>query len=97
MNYVGWNSKIGEFFFGEGSGGRRVVMCVTRDKLSEISGLPPDVAPQNFVSAVLEGPDWNRIRGLRFLRQKFIAASTWIRSGVSSPGATTGLAAASAR
>lgn len=70
MNYVEWNSKIGGLFFGEGSSGRRVVMCVTRDTLAEVSGLPPDEALRDFVSAVLDGPEWNRIRGCTFLETK---------------------------
>lgn len=70
MNYAEWNSKIGDHFFGADSGGRRVVMCVTRDTLSEVSGLPPDEALQDFVSSVLEGPVLNRIRGCTLIETK---------------------------
>jgi hypothetical protein len=71
MNYCAWNTRLGEHFFGDGSGGgKRVVMCVTRDTLVEVSDLSPEDALKDFVAAVLEGPDWNRIRGCTLIETK---------------------------
>lgn len=71
MNYYAWNARLGEHFFGGGSGGgKRVVMCVTRETLAEVSDLSPEDALKDFVAAVLEGPDWNRIKGCTLIETK---------------------------
>lgn len=70
MDYTAWNRLLGNHFFGEDSGGRRVFFCITREILAGISGLSAEDALNDFVAAVLLGPDWNRIRGCTLLETK---------------------------
>jgi hypothetical protein len=63
MTYLEWNQAIADHFFGESTSGKRVFLCVTSDTLAEISGLVPEQAVQDFVTAVKLGPSWTQISG----------------------------------
>lgn len=70
MNYLEWNKALGDHFFPEGAGSRQVFLCVTLDILSELCGLDPQAAVDDFVAAIKCGPPWTDARCCRRICNK---------------------------
>ena len=69
MNYAEWNEKLAEHFFCK-EANEQVFLCVTIDTLAEVSGMEPNAAREDFISAVLRGPEWTQIAGCQTVSSK---------------------------
>ena len=63
MNYIEWNNALAKRYFDDVTEAQ-TFLCITRDTLRDISGLPTEEeALKDFIRALSMGPPWTQISG----------------------------------
>jgi len=74
MDYLEWNNSIAAHFFRPASADQRVYLYVTRDTIEQI-GRPSGDCVDDFIQAVITGPEWATRQGL--CQKAFQAFQDW--------------------